>query len=295
VIVALIQALRPRQWTKNLLLFAGLLFSRQFGQPLLLIHVVVGFVAFSLFSGAVYLINDLGDLERDRMHPKKRLRPLASGRLPAGVARVALVPILVAAGAVAARLGAGFALIAALYLGMNLLYTLGLKRQVLIDVFLVAMGFVLRAIAGVQLLLPLSPETRISPWLLVCTFFGALLLGLAKRRREIANAGDGAGAQREVLNHYTPQLLDVLLTVAAAASLMSYALYTIWPGTVEKFGTEALLYTVPFVAYGIFRYLYLVHVSEHTEDPSHVLLTDRPLGLCVAAYLVAVVFILYAH
>jgi hypothetical protein len=145
----------------------------------------------------------------------------------------------------------------------------------------------------VELLRPVSPTTEISPWLLVCTFFGALFLGLAKRRRELANAADAAGQQREVLGLYSPALLDGLLLVSAASALMSYALYTIWPATVAKFGTEHLLYTVPFVTYGIFRYLYLVKVSENTEDPSQVLLTDRPLAGCVLLYLATVLLILY--
>jgi 4-hydroxybenzoate polyprenyltransferase len=177
------------------------------------------------------------------------------------------------------------------YLALNLAYTLALKRYLLIDVFVIAIGFVLRAIAGVALLRPVAPGTVLSAWLLVCTFFGALFLGLAKRRRELA--GESAARARAVLEHYSPELLDSMLVVSAAASLMSYALYTIWPATVAKFHTEALIYTVPLVAYGIFRYLYLVRVSEQTEDPALVLLSDRPLGLCVLIYLVAVGFILY--
>jgi 4-hydroxybenzoate polyprenyltransferase len=291
----LIEALRPKQWTKNLLLFAGLLFSQQFNHPDFVLRAIAGFFAFSLIAGSVYVINDLKDLDRDRAHPKKRRRPLASGRLSPGLARATLVPVLMAGGALSVWLGPGFAGVAAIYLALNLSYTYWLKHQVLIDVFVVALGFVLRAIAGVQLLLPVSPDTALSPWLILCTFFGALFLGLAKRRREIANAGDGAIEQREVLHRYSAPVLDLLLAVGAGSSLMSYALYTIWPGTVEKFGSEAMLYTVPFVAYGLFRYLHLVHASEHTEDPSHVLLHDRPILICVLLYLVAVIVILYAQ
>ncbi|MBI1799611.1 MAG: decaprenyl-phosphate phosphoribosyltransferase [Candidatus Eisenbacteria bacterium] len=290
---ALIEALRPRQWTKNLLLFAGVLFSLQLGQPAMLGRAAAGFLSFSLLAGAVYLLNDLLDADADRLHPRKRNRPIASGRLPAPLAWLALLPVLGISGAIAWWLGRGFTSVAAIYLAFNLAYSAGLKRQVLIDVFVVAIGFVLRAIAGVELLLPVSPGTQLSPWLLVCTFFGALFLGLAKRRREISNAGTDAGQQRAVLEHYTPELLDGLLLVSAAASLMGYALYTIWPATVAKFHTEALLYTVPLVAYGIFRYLYLVRFSESTEDPSQVLLTDRPLGVCVLMYVAAVAIILY--
>jgi 4-hydroxybenzoate polyprenyltransferase len=291
----LVEALRPRQWTKNLLLFAGLLFSQQFNHADYVLRAFAGFAAFSLIAGSIYIINDLRDLAGDRVHPKKRRRPLASGRLSPGLARAAILPLLIAGAGLSIWLGPGFALAAGVYLALNLSYTYWLKQQVLIDVFVVALGFVLRAIAGVQLLLPVSPGTALSPWLLVCTFFGALFLGLAKRRREIANAGEGAAVQRAVLHRYSPQALDSMLTATAAASIMGYALYTIWPGTVEKFGSEALMYTVPFVAYGIFRYLHLVYVSEHTEDPSYVLLHDRPIGVCVVLYLVAVVVILYAR
>jgi len=296
VIGPLIEALRPRQWTKNLLVFAGVLFSRQIGDMPLVLRAVEGFFAFSLVASASYVWNDLRDLEADRLHPKKRLRPIASGRLPVGVARVAAPLVLIAGAVLAWRLGTGFVSVLAGYLVLNLVYTAFLKRQVLLDVFTISIGFVLRAIAGVELLLPVAPGTELSPWLLVCTFFGALFLALSKRRRELAGAGQQqASRQREVLEAYTPALLDGLLMVTAAASMMGYALYTIWPGTVAKFGTEALLYTVPFVAYGIFRYLYLVGVSDRTEDPSQVLLTDRPLAVCVLGYLVVVLIILYGR
>ena len=295
MIGALFEALRPRQWTKNLLLFAGLLFSQQFNHPAFALRAVVGFLSFSLIAGSIYIINDLRDLESDRLHPKKRTRPLASGRLSPGFARVALVPTLGLGAAGAMWLGAGFAWTVLVYVGLNITYSYWLKAQVLIDVFVVAIGFVLRALAGVQLLLPVSPGTMLSPWLLVCTFFGALFLGFAKRRRELENAGAAASGQRRVLQHYSPAFLDMLLTAAAATSIMAYALYTIWPATVAKFGSEALLYTVPFVTYGIFRYLHLVQVSEYSEDPSQVLLNDRPIAVCVLLYLITVVVILYVH
>ena len=293
MILAFFDALRPRSWTKNLLLFAGVLFSQQVNHPDLLLRAAAGFVAFSLLAGLVYLLNDFRDKEADQLHPRKRKRPIASGRLTPAFAAIAALPVLAIVATVSWWLGTGFVITQIIYLVMNLAYTLALKKQVLIDVFIIATGFVLRAIAGVELLKPVSPGTEISPWLLVCTFFGALFLALAKRRREIANAGDVAASQREVLVHYTPQFLDGMLLVTAGSALMGYALYTIWPGTVAKFRTEALLYTMPFVAYGIFRYLWLVSNSENTEDPSLVLLTDRPLAWCVVLYLAAVVLILY--
>jgi 4-hydroxybenzoate polyprenyltransferase len=293
MILAFLEALRPKQWTKNLLVFAGIVFSQHLGNPVLVMRTVAGFVAFSLIAGVVYVLNDLRDVEADRLHPRKRRRPIASGRLTRPAAWVALVPTLVVAIALSVWLGKGFSVTVLFYLAVNAAYSYGLKHQVLLDVFLVALGFVMRAIAGVQLLTPVDPTIGLSPWLLVCTFFGALFLALAKRRREIANAGGGAALQRAVLDHYTPELLDGLLLVSAAAALMGYALYTIWPGTVAKFHTEALLYTVPFVAYGIFRYLYLVRVTEQSEDPSQVLLTDRPMAACVVLYVIAVIAILY--
>lgn len=293
MIGALLQALRPKQWTKNVLVFAGVIFSQHLTDGPLLWRAVLGFVAFSLLSGSVYLLNDLQDVEADRQHPKKRLRPIASGRLPAVAAWTALPVVVLAAGAIAWSLGPSFCAVLGVYLVSNMLYSTWLKHQVILDVFLIANGFVLRAVAGVELLKPVAPETQLSPWLLVCTFFGALFLGVSKRRREMANAGSHATEQRAVLQRYTPELLETMLMVAAACTLMSYALYTIWPATVAKFGTEALLLTVPFVAYGVFRYLFLVRVSETSEDPSHVLLSDRPIQATVLLFLAVATWVLY--
>jgi len=257
-------------------------------------RAAAGFVAFSLLSGSVYLLNDLQDVEADRQHPRKRNRPIASGRLPAAVAWTALPVLWAAVGAMAMWLGRPFAVVLGLYLLSNLAYSWRLKHAVILDVFLIANGFVLRAIAGVELLRPVWPDVLLSPWLLVCTFFGALFLGVSKRRRELVNAGANASEQREVLRRYTPELLEVMLTVSAACTLLGYALYTIWPTTVAKFHTESLLYTVPFVAYGVFRYIHLVRVSETSEDPSAVLLSDRPIQATVVLFLLAVGWILYA-
>ena len=258
-----------------------------------MLRAVFGFVAFCLISSFGYVLNDLHDAEADREHPLKRLRPIPSGRLPRSAAFASLLPLLIGGGLITATLGEDFAWTIALYLAINFTYTQLLKRQVLIDVFAIASGFVIRAIAGVALLLPVAPETQLSPWLLVCTFFGALFLALAKRRRELANAGDHAARQRAVLGSYTPELLDGLLLVSASSALISYALYTIWPGTVAKFGTEAMMFTIPFVTYGIFRYLYLVRTTEQGEDPAAVLLADAPLAICVALYVLTVLAILY--
>ncbi len=288
-----LEALRPKQWTKNLLLFVGVIFSQHLWDVALLQRAMAGFVAFSLLSGSVYVLNDLMDVEADRQHPKKCKRPIASGRLPVPLAWGMLPVILAAVAAISWWLGPAFMTVAGIYLASNLAYSFWLKHKVIIDVFLIANGFMLRAIAGVELIRQIQPDTLLSPWLLVCTFFGALFLGVSKRRRELVNAGSNASEQRAVLRRYTPELLDVMLTVSASTTLMSYALYTMWPSTVEKFGTDRLLYTVPFVAFGVFRYLYLVRVSETSEDPSAVLLTDRPIQATVALFLAAIVWVLY--
>jgi 4-hydroxybenzoate polyprenyltransferase len=293
VIPALLQALRPRQWTKNLLVFVGVVFAQLAGDPALLLRAVAGFVSFSLLASSVYLVNDLKDVEADRQHPKKRHRPVASGRLTAGVAWTVAPVLLVVSGLIATWLGTGFMLVLGAYLLSNVAYSFGLKHHVILDVFLIASGFVLRAVAGVELLLPVAPETQLSSWMLVCTFFGALFLAVSKRRREIANAGSNASSQRSVLASYTPELLDRMLTISAATTLMSFALYTIWPATVARFGSEALILTVPVVAYGVFRYLHLVRVSETSEDPSHVLLTDRPIQVTVLLFVGLALWVLY--
>lgn len=293
MIGAIVQALRPKQWTKNLLVFVGVLFSQHLTDGPLLLRAAGGFLAFSLLSGSVYVLNDLLDVEADRQHPKKRLRPIASGALPIPVAWAMLPVLLVLVGALAWWLGTGFMIVAGVYLLNNFAYSHWLKHQVILDVMMIALGFVLRAIAGVEVLRPISPETQISPWLLVCTFFGALFLGVSKRRRELVNAGKQASSQRAVLQLYKPELLDIMLSVSAATTVMSYALYTIWPATVAKFGTEALLYTIPFVGYGVFRYLHLVNVSETSEDPSQVLLSDRPIQITVGLFLMTAVWVLY--
>jgi 4-hydroxybenzoate polyprenyltransferase len=293
VILPLIEALRPKQWTKNLLVFVGIVFSQHATEPLLLMRTAAGFLAFSLLAGTVYMVNDLRDIEADRQHPKKRKRPIAAGRLAPGLAW-GLVPVLLAiVGVIAWWLGAGFSIVLVAYLVSNLAYSFGLKHQVILDVFMIATGFVLRAVAGVELLKPVAPEVQISSWLLVCTFFGALFLAVSKRSRELANAGAHATQQRSVLASYTTELLDRMLTIAAACTIMSYALYTIWPATVAKFGTEALITTTPLVAYGVFRYLHLVKVSETSEDPSQVLLSDRPIQATVALFVALALWILY--
>jgi 4-hydroxybenzoate polyprenyltransferase len=291
----LIRALRPTQWTKNGLVFAGALFAHTLTNPEIALRSTLGFACFCLLSGGVYLLNDICDIEADRQHPVKRKRPLASGELPISWAWVTLAFLALSATALSWYLGPTFALSAGAFVAVNLLYTFRLKHVVLLDVLAIAMGFVLRAIAGVELIRPVEPEVTLSPWLLVCTFFLALFLGFGKRRQEIVVHESRATNQRAVLKHYTVELLDMLTTLCAGTTLVAYAIYTIWPETVAKVQSEGLLYTVPFVAYGLFRYLWLVRVRVQGEDPSQVLVRDRPLLLNVGLWALVVSIVLYAH
>ena len=291
---ALITALRPEQWTKNLVLFAGLVFAGSLSDPTLVRLAASGFAVFCLLSGATYLLNDIVDVRRDREHPEKRLRPIASGKLPPAVAGVFAALGAVLAFVWAFRLSPGFGYTAAGYLALNVLYSLALRKMVILDVMAIAMGFVLRAVGSVEVLRSVAPGTDLSPWLLVCTFFLALFLGLGKRRHEVMALGDTARAHRSTLEHYPPALVDALMVVVTASAIVSYAIYTIWPGTVERIGSASLVYTVPFVVYGMLRYLYLIFAVGRGGKPSRALVTDLPLGVTVLLWIGAVITILYS-
>jgi len=286
-------SLRPGQWTKNLLVFAGVLFGnasvgRGLFDPDPLLRATAAFALFCALSGVVYLVNDISDRESDRQHPLKAKRPIASGALPVGLAGVAAVVIAAAALAGSAMLGRGFLLVAVGYLALQLLYSGPLKQIVIIDVLAIAMGFVLRAVAGAVVV-----QVEISHWLLVCTILLALFMALAKRRHEIVLLAEGATSHRAILREYSPYLLDQMIAVVTASTLIAYIFYTISPETQAKFGTPWLGLTIPFPLYGIFRYLYLVHRREGGGSPADMLLTDRPLLACVALWAVAVALIIY--
>ena len=281
-------SLRPRQWAKNLLVFAGLLFGLRLFDPVAVGRACAAFGVFCLLSGVVYLINDIADRRNDRQHPLKALRPIASGALPVPAARMSAVVLAVAALAGASALGPRFFVVAASYLTLLALYSGPLKHIVIIDVLTIAVGFVLRAVAGA-----VAVDVDISHWLLVCTILLALFISLAKRRHELVLLADGAASYRPILDEYTPYLLDQMIAVVTASTLIAYVFYTISPETEQKFNTHWLGLTVPFPLYGIFRYLYLVHQREGGGSPADLLLTDRPLLVCVTLWALSVVLIIY--
>jgi 4-hydroxybenzoate polyprenyltransferase len=285
----LLVSLRPGQWTKNLLVFAGLLFGKRLFDLSAVVDAVAAFVVFCALSGVVYLVNDIADRQTDRQHPSKAKRPIASGAISVPLAAVTAGVIGAAALTGAATLGWGFEAVAASYLALQLLYSGPLKNILIIDVLTIAIGFVLRAVAGA-----VAVHVEISHWLLVCTILLALFIALAKRRHEITLLADGAASHRPILREYSPYLLDQMIAVVTASTLIAYTFYTISPETQEKFGTPWLGLTIPFPLYGIFRYLYLVHRREGGGSPADLLLTDRPLLVCVALWAVAVAWIIYS-
>ena len=285
---SLFVSLRPDQWTKNLIVFAALIFAVKLLDPAALANASAAFLIFCALSGAVYLVNDVSDREQDRLHPIKRKRPIAAGDLSPGAA-IGWAAVLGAGGLAAAYLlRPAFAAIAAAYLVLFALYTRWLKHIVVLDVMTIAMGFVLRAVAG-----GLVINVHISNWLLVCTMLGALFLGLAKRRHEITLLAEGAKGHRRILEEYDPYLLDQMIGVVAAATMVAYIIYCASPETHAYFGTEWMVLTTPFPVYGLFRYLYLVHRKAGGGSPSDMLLEDRPLLVCVLLWGLTAVAIIY--
>jgi 4-hydroxybenzoate polyprenyltransferase len=287
-VTPLVVSLRPHQWTKNLLVFAPLALSKHLFEVDPFLRSLGAFLLFCGLSGAVYLINDVRDVERDRLHPLKRLRPIASGALQP---RSALLFAGLIGGCCllsALLLGGGFATAALAYLLLNLLYSLKLKEVVIVDAIAVSLGFVLRAVAGA-----LAIGVVFSDWLLICTILLALFLTLCKRRHELTSLEGQASEHRKSLEEYSPYLLDQMIAVVTASCLMAYASYTTAPETIAKFQTDRLPWSIPFVLYGIFRYLYLVHQKEQGGSPSDILLTDKPLLVNVALWALAIVAIVY--
>ena len=285
--LALLASLRPRQWVKNLFVFAGVIFSQQLLTP----RVWTAFAAFAIFcglSGAIYLFNDVADVDKDRLHPSKRRRPVASGALPIGTAIGFGVLLLAGCLAAAFRLSPSFGLVALAYGALLTAYSVWLKHLVILDVLTVATGFVLRAVAGA-----VAVDVEISGWLLICTILIALFLALGKRRHEYRSLTGDAAAHRPILAEYSEGFLDQMISVVTASTVTTYALYTMSPETVAKFHTRLLPLTLPFVLYGIFRYLYLLYRRDLGGNPSDLLVTDRGLLLDALLWMLATLAIIY--
>ena len=284
----LVVSLRPAQWTKNLVVFAALIFGERLTDTPSVVRALGAFVIFCGLSGTVYLVNDVLDREADRLHPVKSRRPVASGALSTRAALSAACGLGLVALAASWLLGGAFLAVAGSYLGLLSVYSGPIKHVVILDVLTIAIGFVLRAVAGA-----VAIGVPISQWLLVCTILLALFLALSKRRHELVLLAGGAKHHRRILGEYSPYLLDQMIAVVTASTLMGYALYTVSPETVAHFGTDRLLLTLPFPIYGIFRYLYLVHQKQGGGSPAEMLLTDRPLLVCVALWALSVGVIIY--
>jgi 4-hydroxybenzoate polyprenyltransferase len=287
---ALVRTLRPRQWVKNGLLFAGLVFDRQLTPSHLpaILHIIAGFIIFCLLSGVVYIINDIMDADADRMHPQKRLRPIASGALPVPVAAIVATVLIVLLFPASYLLSPTFAAIALIYFLSNLAYSKWLKHIPILDVITIASGFVLRVGAGVSLI----QVARFSPWLYVVTTLASLYVGFGKRRAELALLADEANAHRPVLDGYTIPLLDQFITIVSGTTIIAYSLYTFSAPNLPD--DHIMMLTIPFVLYGIFRYLYLIQVKHFGGAPEDVLFSDRPLQITILLWGISVLIIFYA-
>ena len=286
--LSLIVSLRPSQWTKNLIVFGPLLMALKLRDPAAAAHALAAFVIFCGLSGVVYLLNDVVDREADRRHPIKKFRPIASGQVPVVTALTVAAVLAATTLAAAFWLRPLFGVLAVAYVGLQALYSGPLKHMVIIDVLTIAVGFVIRAVAGA-----VAIDVAVSPWLYVLTILLALFLVLSKRRHELVLLADQATDHRRSLEEYSPYLLDQMISVVTASTLVAYAIYTVSPETIERLGTNRLGLTLPFPLYGIFRYLYLVHQKAGGGSPSEMLLNDRPLLGCVALWAVTLVIIIY--
>jgi 4-hydroxybenzoate polyprenyltransferase len=282
-------SLRREQWAKNFLLFAGLLFGGRLLEPDAVLKAIAAFAVFCALSSAIYLVNDIWDRDADRRHPLKQTRPIASGEIGVRLAGWSAAILIAGATTVAWVLNSVFGAIATGYVLLLLLYSTTLKHIVILDVLAIAGGFVLRAVAGA-----VAVTVPIGSWLLVCTTLLALFLALSKRRHELVLLGDGAPHHRRILAQYSPYLLDQMISVVTASTLIAYTVFTLSAETAQRLGTPFLGFTVPFVLYGIFRYLYLVHQKRGGGSPAEMLLTDRPLLVCVALWAGTVVLLMYS-
>ncbi|MCO6488980.1 MAG: decaprenyl-phosphate phosphoribosyltransferase [Phaeodactylibacter sp.] len=288
MLIGIAISLRPYQWIKNVLVFAALFFSLSFLNLEAVILSLKAFAGFCLVSSGVYLMNDIRDLEADRLHPEKRNRPIAAGRVPVNVALAALAAFLASGLALGYSVNTGLLAVLLSYFLINVGYSFGLKRVVLLDVMIVAFGFLLRAVGGA-----VAIRVDVSPWLFICTLLLALLLVFGKRRHELASLKAGARRHRKSLANYTLPFIDGLMFVSAGAALVTYSLYTMADETAARFGTQWLALTTPMVIYGIFRYLYLIYIKQSGGDPTWMMLKDKPFVVNGLLWFLAVLAILF--
>lgn len=285
----LIIEMRPREWSKNLLVFSGVIFSQSLIDPGNLWISLLGFAIFCAASSGVYIFNDLCDLKQDREHPVKRNRPLASGMVNLNLARVAPMALFAVAAIGSLWLNKGFALVIAVYLVTCLSYSLKLKDFVILDVILIASGFVLRAVSGAVLI-----GVEVSEWLVLCTSMVALLLGFGKRRHELVLLDETAGNHRASLSDYSVEFLNSIMNICAGAAVVMYALYTHADDTLARVGSHGMLLTIPFVVYGVFRYLFLIHKRQAGGDPVQILFGDRPTFINLLLWILTAGLVIYA-
>jgi 4-hydroxybenzoate polyprenyltransferase len=285
-----ISALRPVQWTKNLFVFAAVFFSKNLFSSQVLFRASIAFFIFCLISGCTYIFNDLCDRESDRRHPVKSKRPIASGAIGASQAVGLLIICLAIALTGAFMVNLPFFIVCCVAIAVQALYSLMLKKIVIVDVFIIAIAFVLRVVAEA-----VAIDVEISSWILICTLLLALFLALGKRRHELVMAASGVTNDRKVLEEYTSQLLDQMTSIVAASTVIAYALYTVSESTRLKFHTQNLIFTIPFVMYGIFRYLYLIHKRQEGGYPENILISDKPLYINILLWLLTAGIILYVQ
>jgi len=284
----LFQLFRIRQWSKNLFIIAPLVFSKRLFECQAFMEVFWGFILFSIASSSIYIFNDIKDLENDRQHPQKKHRPIAAGKISVPFAMCLSIFLGISSLTVSFYVKTIFGWIVLIYIIINILYSLTLKHIVILDVMTIASGFVLRVVAGAEIV-----EIYPSNWLIICTILLSLFIGFSKRRHELVLLSTNANNHRTVLKDYSSYFIDQMIAVVTAATVMSYMLYTVSSETVKFFGTRHLIWTIPFVLYGIFRYLFLIHQKKEGGDPTEVVLKDIPILLNILCWIIACIIIIY--
>lgn len=286
-IAALWRLVRPQQWVKTSFIFVGILFTNSWRQPQVLRQVLIVAVAFTSVASGVYILNDLLDRKQDRLHPRKSFRPLAAGTISVPAALAALLILWLAGFLLGAMVSVKALLILAIYVALTTAYSLGLKHVVLLDVFIIASGFMLRILAGTT-----GVGIPPSQWLIICGLMTALFLGFAKRRAEVYALSEETREHRKVLEHYPAVLLDKMIVITATCMILTYSLYTMSPVTIQTHGTDALIYTVPFVIYGVFRYIYILHTRRRGGDPAREVFSDPHVLLSIIGWLLLTLWLI---